>query len=235
MYGLNSLEDVCTSLFYDYMADTVEGNKALTHADQKYFEHSANIIGMQEEIEDLNKYNIFQDRVKYLRNQIKVLKSLNKNKQKRLYSTNKTCEYSTIVNIPLTYKLHKTHLPFPSTEFELEVVFYDDVTTLSGRYEEYKALRTFKSRKQFVKDNTKITHMSIVYNDGGSVTMVIPVAGKVDCEKLRECGVVQLDRTFLSLKRKTVDDILAVSGDTNRHARDTLLEMYFKQGEVVSF
>ena len=100
-------------------------------------------------------------------------------------------------------------------DFTLEVVFYDDVCTLNGKYEEYKALKTEKDRRKFIEDNTEITHMGLLYLREERLISIIALMGELNTTDPRviESGVVLLPQIFSDFDKLTLKDTSSIDNN----------------------
>jgi hypothetical protein len=93
-------------------------------------------------------------------------------------------------------------------DFILEVVFFDDVCTPQGKHEEYSKLKTKEERIDFIKANTQITNIGLVYATNNSIKATVAVLGKLNFndERIKELGIDLLPSKFSDFERLTLAD-----------------------------
>ena len=180
IYPTEKLQEICTELFYDHMATIVKG-KTVTNAHIKHKEYNELVLRLTERTraykQFMQKYGnveISQSLVKYK----ECIINSNMEFQKETYKNTKDMDFSrTYIKFPLKDRINPIY-----DDFELEVVFYDDVCTLKGKFKEYKNLKTKEERISFLKENTEITHMSLQLNMG-DLRVLIGVQGTIKMQK----------------------------------------------------
>lgn len=185
IYSTEELQEICRELFYDYMATSIKGTH-FTNCHIRHIEYiqELNMVekSIKEEKESLSKfakdtyfYEVTQKRLKTNVEHKKHLINLNAKYQKQLYTDNGVSRLShTKINFPLEKKINPLY-----DNLELEVLFYDDVCTLNGKFKKYNKLKTKKERKEFIRKNTEITHMSLQFKNFSYCTTMIGLYGKV--------------------------------------------------------
>lgn len=187
IYSTEELQEICRELFYDYMASTIKGtNLTPTHLQHNHYEElvvkTAERIksyksAMQSKIanEDNQYTKLFKEQIESLKEYQKCLNYSNLKFQKQTYEKTKDTLIShTRVKFSLEGKINSIY-----NNFELEVLFYDDVCTLKGKFEKYRKLKTKKERLKFFKDNTEVTHMGLHLSSNYSCPLLVGLQGNV--------------------------------------------------------
>ena len=126
--------------------------------------------------------------------------------QKDEYARTSTLDFSrSSIRIPLDKRINSFY-----DDFTLEVLFYDDVSTLKGKRAEYKKCKTFEERRKFIKENTEITHMGLAYIRNNKHVATIGLLGELNFNDPR---ITEADITLLPVKFSDFNNITL--GDTN--------------------
>jgi hypothetical protein len=221
-YSTEELQKLCTDIFYDYMS-SVDSNShdtpTPTHQTHAEYENKLNEykerIGiyydaLNKESDETVKSSLHKQ-LAYLEQGVKHLVNSNMKYQKKLYAETKSTDYCrTIVQIPLDKRINSYY-----DDFTLEVALYDDVCTLNGKFEEFKTLKTSNDRLEFLKENTKITHMSLVWLREGRRICMIALEGKLNTSNPRvtESEVTMLDQKFSDFDKLTLKDINSIDNN----------------------
>lgn len=114
--------------------------------------------------------------IEFLKNEHNALITSNLENQKELYERTHIIDYTrTCVRIPLDKIINSYY-----DDLTLEVVYYDDVSTLNGKFEEYKELNTKEDRLKFIKAHTEITHLGLAVIREGSHKATIGLLGELN-------------------------------------------------------
>lgn len=152
----------------------------------------------QDNIEDIKRAKNF------VRSGLNHLILSNMKYQKNLYSeTHKTDYTRSQVRIHLNKKINSFY-----DDFYLDVLFYDDVCTPCGKYQDYLQITTEEERINFLKCNTEITHLAFVYAPQTTVKAVIGILGKLNTSdtRVQECGITLLDCHFSDFQHLRLSD-----------------------------
>lgn len=233
--SVEELKERCIEIFYDYMPSTnsqfYDGENfidckaeyptpmdMLWKETQDSIQENADRIRMFVECIEENKDD--EDVVKTLKEQIKPLVEereyfINSSMayQKELYRKTKTTDYSrNFITIPLDKKINSFY-----DDLYLEVVFYDDIGVNKGKYDQYKVLKTEEERKQFIKDNTEITHLglSIPSKNNHNTLAVAVFMGEpnFESERVSESGIKVLDKKFADFGTLTLTDTMQIQNN----------------------
>ena len=190
IYSTKELQEICTNLFYDYMTKVIEEtNLTPVHLQHNHYEEL--VVKTAERIksyEDAIQNKVTNENNQYTEHFEKIIKRLkelqkcsscsNLKFQKQTYErTGDTSISRTEVKFPLKDKINSIY-----DNFELEVLFYDDVCTLKGKFETYRKLKTKKERIKFLKENTEITHMGLHFLSENPHSLLIGLQGKVNMQ-----------------------------------------------------
>jgi hypothetical protein len=209
IYPTEKLQEICTELFYDHMATIVKG-KTVTNAHIKHKEYNELVLRLTERTrtykQSMQKYGdkgdievsqSIQRSLKYLVKYKECIINSSMEFQRETYKNTGDMDFSrTYIKFPLKDRINPIY-----DDFELEVVFYDDVCTLKGKFKEYKNLKTKEERISFLKENTEITHMSLQLNMG-DLRVLIGVQGTIKMQK-RALDVLVLPNKYSDLTRIT--------------------------------
>ena len=214
-YSTKELQEICRDIFYDYLSS--ENNNSKEHktpADLLHKEYEDKLIQYLQRIKiyeeklaegvDIDVQKSLQKQLSYLMEGADHLKSSSMSYQKRLYKKSHSTDYArTTIRIPLDKKINSYY-----DDFTLEVVFYDDVTTLNGKYEIYKTLQTKEEREQFLMANTEITHMGLLFINNNRLISIIGLMGELNTTDPRvlESEVVLLPQEFSDFNKITLKD-----------------------------
>lgn len=221
-YSTKELQNLCTDIFYTYMSSVDNDSSDCptpSHAQHEWYQNTLKCYQTRIELynEKLDE-NIDKDIKASLLKQLNFLKEgekhiLNSNMkyQKDLYKTTNSTDYArTTIRIPLDKKINSYY-----DDFVLEVVFYDDVCTLNGKFEEYKKLHTEKERREFIIANTEITHMGLLYINNNRLISIIYLMGKSNSSdpRVKETGTVLLPQGFSDFDKLTLKDISIIKNN----------------------
>lgn len=214
-YSTEELQEICTKIFYDYICAVNNDSydcPTPAHAIHKEYEETLGLynqrIGIYKEKLGQDIPNDVRDallkQLAYLESGATHIANSNMNYQKNLYeSTNSTDYARTTLRIPLDKKINSYY-----DDFTLEVVFYDDVCTLNGKFDEYKKLKSEKDRREFIVQNTEITHMGLLYIREKRLISIIALQGKLNVgdPRVTESNVVLLPHIFSDLSKLKLKD-----------------------------
>lgn len=221
-YSTDQLQDLCREIFYDYISSV--NNDSYDYPTPAHLLHKE----YEDKVEQFNsRIRIYSEKVReniepdvrtslekqlhYLLEGKGYLELSNMENQKNLYNDTHSTDYCrTTIRIPLDKKINSYY-----DDFILEVVFYDDVCTLNGKFEEYKKLKTSKDRRKFVEDNTEVTHMGLLYTRNAKLISIIYLMGKANSEDPRviESGTVLLPQKFADFDHLTLKDTSSISNN----------------------
>lgn len=221
-YSTEELQDLCTDIFYTYMSAV--NNDSYDHPTPAHLLHKTykdklkqykdRIKIYQEKLStnvEVDVRTSLEKQLNYLIEGASYISKSNKDFQKELYNITHSTDYArTTIRIPLDKKINSYY-----DDFTLEVVFYDDVCTLNGKFEEYQTLKTEKERREFVINNTEITHMGLLYTRNERLISIIALMGKLNNEDPRvlESGVVLLPQIFSDFDKLTLKDTSSIDNN----------------------
>lgn len=207
-YTTEELIDLGTNLFYDFLSD--ESNAEKIH---KEYEEKENLYRDRITIylDALNDKSLEQSTIDslhvqldFLNKGLQHLKSSNMKYQKDLYKKTGSTDFCrSKVRIPLDKIINSFY-----DDLCLEVVFYDDVCTLNSKFNDYKKLNSAEERRNFIKTNTEITHISLIYLKENQIKAVIAVKGGLNTEdpRVMDCGITLLPKKFSNFNDLTLAD-----------------------------
>ena len=221
-YSTQELQDLCTDIFYEYLSGV--NNDSYDYPTPAHVLHKQYEDKLKQYQDRINIYreklatNIENDvrtslekQLNYLIEGAKHIVKSNRYYQEVLYNTTHSTDYArTTIRIPLDKKINSYY-----DDFTLEVVFYDDVCTLSGKFDEYKNLHTNKERREFVENNTQITHMGLLYTRDERVISIIALMGSLNTSDPRviESGVILLPQIFSDFDKLTLKDTSTIENN----------------------
>lgn len=108
----------------------------------------------------------------YLEKELKLHQNNNMELQKSLYKSNPedSIMLRTSINIPLKEEKYKDYI--------LNVLFYDNICCNKEVYKEYNKLTSKRSRLNFLKGNTEITHMYLKHKEFYINPILITITGE---------------------------------------------------------
>lgn len=245
--NLSELEEKCIDIFYDYMvcSNTFYNEGVEQECDEHYPHPVDQLYHDQEEIlkENLDRQKLYteeishrresndntvadilQEQLNYLIEEEGILKSMNISSQKQRYKKTKKTEYTrSVIRIPLSKKINGYY-----DEFFLDVLFYDDVCTLNGKYNDYKKLKTDEDRKEFLKNNTEITHLALVLLKSNKEEMAsIIIRGKHNVKDSRVVNgqVLLLGSKFADLSTLRLSDLDEIRNNDARQKLQELIDL----------
>jgi hypothetical protein len=221
-YSTEELQELCTDIFYQYMSavnnDSYECPTPahLLHKDyeDKLKQYKDRISIYEEKLkQDLEPdvKSSLEKQLGYLTDGATHIQNSNWEYQKDLYERTESTDYArTTIRIPLDKKINSYY-----DDFTLEVVFYDDVCTLNGKFEEYKTVHTEKERREFIEENTEITHFGLLYLRDNRLISIISLKGKLNegDTRVMESGVVLLSQKFSNFDALTLSDINSIDNN----------------------
>lgn len=204
--SIKELQDAGKNIFYDYMSSSDEvywydfkfkklSTDSETPAHQIHADYIQEINLNQARIEMYkkalksthiknDKKGQIQKELEYLLKEHQILEKTNMKFQKELYVKTGSTDYCrTAVRIPLNKKINSFY-----DDLILEVIFYDDVCTLSGKFSDYCSLSTKEKRELFIKENTEITHMGLAYIKDGTHFYTSSLIGNLNIKDPRLQG-----------------------------------------------
>ena len=212
-YTNSELIELLTKIFYDYLSNDEEGipnvSKVLKRYEDKIKLYENRIKMYNEALSsstlDQKATESLSEQLQYLNETLPHLKNSNMKYQKELYAKTGTPNFCrSVLRVPLNKIINSYY-----DDLILEVLFYDDVCTPIGKISEYNQLNSKESRKQFLKDNTEITHMSLVFAPNGKTRALIAVKGKLNFKeaRIKDCGIDLLSTKFSDFSNLRLADI----------------------------
>ena len=173
-----------------------------------YNENESRIILYQKAIAnpetDKECLDALNEQLQFLKEEREILAKNNMANQKKLYKTTGAIDYArTAIRVPLDKKINSYY-----DDFVLEVLFYDDISVLNGRYDEWKKLETKEERIAFIKANTEITHMGLTYLNQGRHVATIGLLGELNFNdpRIEEASITILPHKFSDFNKVTLAD-----------------------------
>lgn len=221
-YTNQELSNLCIDLFYDYMASENKNNSKETNACVVKKDYDEKIEFYQGRIkvytEILSGKNLdekirssVEDQLFYLEKTLRYLTNSNMEFQKELYKKTKATDYCrSVVRIPLDKLINSYY-----DDLILEVLFYDDVCTPKGKFDIFSSLEDKTARINFLKNNTEITHMGLVYAPDNQVKALISVSGVLNFHNpyVTESNITLLPTKFSDFKNLTLRDTSEINNN----------------------
>lgn len=214
-YTTEELQSICQDIFYDYMSSIVNEKNNITPASILYKEHQDKLQEYIDRIilyEEAIRKNDSNNAIHSLNEQLQELiigkdHPLNSSMayQKALYESTHSTDYCrSSIKIPLNKRINSYY-----DDFVLDVQFYDDVTTLKGRFSEYQELTNREDRRKFIEENTEITHMGLCFIRNNQLKALIGLKGNLNFKDPRtsEYGVTLLPSEFSDFENLTLKQI----------------------------
>ena len=239
-YTTEELIPILSDLFYDYMSSEKGG---ATNAETTYLDYKTKISEYKDRIklyeEAINDNSIEKEatdslnkQLAYLEQGLKYLESTNMQFQKELYKKTGTTDFCrSFVRIPLDKKINSYY-----DDFSVDIVFYDDVCTPLGKYKKYEKLTTKEDRVKFLKDNTEITHIGLVYAPQKQVRAIISVMGKLNFSdpRIQESGITLLDQKFSNFENLTLKDTTEINNNDLKQFIQTKIDLDKENMELLA-
>ena len=213
-YTTQELQELLPKIFYDYMAEggVEKVKKQIEEKVNDYQTAKAMFVkALSSDNYSAEMKGEIKEQLKYLEEGLHYLETSNMQTQKELYARTKSTDFCrTIVQIPLNKKVNSFY-----DDLTLEVVFYDDVCTLNGKYWEYEKLESEEDKIEFIMRNTEITHMGLVYMRNNTRQAVIEVAGnlKYNGDRVTNTNVKLLGKKFADFEHLRLKDTLEVNNN----------------------
>ena len=189
-------------LYQDHL-ETIKENE---ERQKMYTEAIAEVKDDPECLEVLNS------QLKLLQEEHDLLTEMNMKSQRETYKKNNGgIDYArSCVRIPLDKLINSYY-----DDFVLEVAFYDDIAVSKGKFKEYKKLKTAEERKQFIVDNTEITHMGLAFFSGEEHRATVELLGKIntESEEAKDLGITLLDSRYSDFDTLTLKDTMEISNN----------------------
>ena len=189
-------------MLYKEMEDTIAENTARI----KLFEEA-----IEENKEDSAVVETLKENLQPLLDEKEYFNNTCMKAQKELYAKTGLTDYSrNLVRIPLDKKINSYY-----DDLILEVAFYDDIAVPKGQYETYKTLETQEARRNFIKENTEITHLGLVVlnKSRNQDVATIQVLGDLnkDDDRVKQSQLILLDSKFADFNTLTLADTMEIS------------------------
>lgn len=243
-YNSEELIEKCKDVFYDYMVSSptfyfngsemdctedrptpvdfvYDQNISTLKENRARFEVFSKALEKNEENEAVVK--IIREQCDFLQQEYDLLVTSNMLNQKSLYNRTGSTEYSrTAVTIPLDKKINSYY-----DDLFLDVIFYDDVMTLNGRYDEYKKILSKKEKKKFLMDNVEITHLGLAIISQKRLIAVIGLLGKLNTEdpRVSSNNITMLKHHFSDFDNLRLRDTLSVSNNDLRQLLQSKIDL----------
>ena len=189
-------------MLYKETKDTLDENAARIELFEQHIkENKGNEAVINRDVEEIALLK--EERVHVENSSMSYMKELFKKTGKIDYARS-------IVLVPLDKKINSFY-----DDFVLEVVFYDDIGVIKGKYDEYRKLKTFDERRAFIKANTEITHMAllILNSSRSSLNALIPLYGKYSQERndVSSGSITVLPEKFSDFNQITLAETIEVT------------------------
>lgn len=156
--------------------------------------------------------NSLTKQLKYLKEALYHLNNSSMKYQKELYARTNNPNYChSVVRIPLDKKINSFY-----DDLILEYTFFDDVSTPNGKISEYNQLTSKEARKEFIKKNTEIIQIALVYAPENQVRAAIAVKGNLNFkeeDKIEELGISMLPSKFSDFKNLRLIDTFEIGNN----------------------
>ena len=251
-YTTKELIEIGKDIFYKYMSssktfyfmgETIECTSELpTPADFLHSKHEEMVEDNEIRIQmysDLLKSekNLKAKEIEAFKKDISFFKAENvlfsynnmKTQKKRYKETGKIDYTQSSVRIPLDKKINSFY-----DDFYLEVLFYDDVCTLNGKYEQYKELKTTEERLKFIKENTEVTRMSLCYIRDLRLLALISILGEFKEDTVCALGVSTFNSKFSDFSNLKLSDLNDIQNNDLRQFLQSKIDMDKEPLELLS-
>jgi hypothetical protein len=225
-YTTQELQELCTNIFYDFLSSNVEGdidgktNAHLLHENYidriNTFEKRTAIFERElKKTTNRDASDSIREQLSYLHTAHGFLLKSNISYQKELYKKTGSTDFCrSVVSIPLDKKINSFY-----DDLTLQVVFYDDVTTLNGKFDIYEKLQSKEEREEFLMQNTEITNMglALISNPSNNLISIIALKGLLNTSdpRVQASGAIMLPSQFSDFNKVTLQMISNI--DTNNN------------------
>lgn len=234
-YTTEELQQICKDIFYDYMSKEDKNSEYITQSHVQHFKYINQcnmyqaklgefsiLVKSPETSEEARKVLI--DNMSYLNQGIAHLENSNISNQKSLYEKTGATDFTrTSIQVPLNKKINSYY-----DDFVLEVLFYDDVCTLNSKFSLYEQLQTDEERKEFLKQNTEITHMALGWIPNNTLKALILLKGDFNNSSkpiIEGMAVTLLPKEFSDFKNLTLKDTSEIYNNDLRQFIQSKIDM----------
>ena len=207
-YTNQELTEIAKEIFYDYLSDEKDGIPNVKEVFDVYQNRLEKYEAkLQQYIEKISKSDTNEALrqalnmdILYLEETIPHIKNACMKYQKDLYERTKRPNFCrSSIRIPLNKKINSFY-----DDLILEVLFYDDVCTPKGKITEYNMLSSKAQRKDFLKANTQITNMGLVFLPQDNTKILIQLFGNIN----QKTDLAEMfDSKFSDFENLTLADI----------------------------
>lgn len=250
-YTTEELINICSEIFFDYLINSPvfydKGElqnciqKGWTPIDCIYNDYKEMVIENKqrqelyfEEIQkrikehDLQCAHILKQQLLILVEEENILTNMCREAQERRYKEAHRIPYTrTAIRIPLNKRINSYY-----DDFILEVLFYDDVCTLKGKYDIYRKCTTTEEKMRFLKENISITHMGLCLYRSNNMLPEAPLAiigllGNMDFNdsKVLEGRITLLPHKFSNFSDLRLFDLNEIKNNDLRQIMQTKIDM----------
>lgn len=235
-YTTDELISILTDISFDYLSEKQSVEKVHTEYQTKIQEYQDRIKLYEEAISDnsieAEAIESLRSQLAYLEQGLNYLKNTNMKFQKELYKKTGTTDFCrSFVRIPLDKKINSYY-----DDFSLDIVFYDDVCTPLGKYNEYKELTSKEERLNFLKNNIEITHFGLVYAPQKQVRAIIGVMGNLNTNdpRIKESGITLLPQKFSDFENLTLKDTFKIDNNDLKQFIQTKIDLDKENMELLA-
>lgn len=206
-YTNEELKELLPKIFFEYMTnggvEKVRGqilDRIKSYTETKNLYESELSKGNLEEL----TVNSIREQLEYIDRGLDLISNSNIENQKRIYEQTGSIDFCrTVVQIPLNKKINSFY-----DDLILEVVFYDNVCTYNGKYDDYKAIESEEDVLEFLMRNIEITHIGLVYERNSRRVAILQVIGdlNVDDGRVKNSGTELLSSKFSDFENLTLSD-----------------------------
>ena len=229
-YTTEELQQLCKDIFYDCILsnsgyEVSVKNLRLNKYTDKIYNMYMSLIAENEERRrmyineiytnnDKTISNILKKEEELLEEEYKIYKTMNMQSQKQRYISTGKIDYTrTMIRIPLNKKINSFY-----DDFSLDVLFYDDVFTPSGKYDYYSKIEDSEDKLNFLKENTEITHMGLLLFKSESMSRALTVINLMGTLNEREPRVLEnkvqlLPQKFSDFKNLHLADLNVIKNN----------------------
>lgn len=229
-YTNSELTELATNMFYDYLSDEIDGVPNVAKVHKSYIDRLnlyKKALSMRTEalanqtLHTQDKKTLLKE-IGHINEGISHLENSSMSYQKMLYEKTHTCDYCrSQLRIPLNKKLNSFY-----DDLTLEFEFYDDVCTINGKIQDYNLVSSKEGRKQFLKRNIEITHISLLYLINGHPKAIIVVKGNsINNDFLENSGIIVLPSKFSDFQNLRLSDINKLTNNDLKQFLQTKIDL----------
>jgi len=235
--NFKELMDTCTEIFFTQVGkygsyclfnNELVSNETKTplHFVRKSYENelemnSQKLKMFQEVLENNPESSVIRTFIEALGEERELIKFCNMHTQKQYYEATGKIDYCrSYVTIPLNKLINSFY-----DDFYLEVLFYDDIATLRGKFEEYCNIKDNTERINFIRSNIEITHIGLSLRSHQSYNPSLLIMMKGDYQGDTCFDMKVLKKEFSDFSKLKLADINTIENNDIRQILQSKIDL----------